>query len=55
MNLSGLQIPNFRAEANHLMGCKGMEEESLREEIVAYLEKAWMDGLLKGRRENEES
>ncbi len=30
--------PNFRAHANRIMGCQGMEEDSWREEIIATLE-----------------
>jgi hypothetical protein len=39
-----MQQPNFRVEANRLMGCIGMQEDDLRQEIITALEHAYHAG-----------
>lgn len=45
-----MELPNFRTDANHLIGCMGMDEETLREEMKVYLEKAYLRGVLDERK-----
>ncbi len=40
-----MELPDFRIEANHLLGCINMDEESLREEMIIYLQKACLVGV----------
>ena len=37
--------PNFRAEANRLTGCRGMEDDSFSEEVRTALELAYNRGI----------
>lgn len=47
--------PNLRAEANRLLGCIGMDENSLFEEILSALEMAYVAGILSKKDDCEES
>lgn len=41
--------PNFRVEANRIMGCLKMDEEALRDEIKSSLEEAFDKGFKAGK------
>lgn len=40
-----MKEPNFRAEANRLVGCKGMEPEAFRDEILFTLMEIYNQAL----------
>jgi len=49
-----IKVPDYRPAANHIMGCRGMEEDTWREEIEAYLQKAYIDGIMKEKEEQDD-
>jgi hypothetical protein len=44
--------PNFRATANFIMGCKGMEEDSWREEIINILQEMYSFDKNRNKKKN---
>jgi len=48
-----IKIPDYRPAANHIMGCKGMEEDTWRRDIEASLKKAFEDGVMKEKEEQD--
>jgi len=48
-----IEVPDFRVEIGHIMGCLGMDENTLREELKVYLQKSYLDGVMKEKEEQD--